>query len=530
MMGLSPGVFHALLCVMVFVLQLLWLRLPGKPAMPEGKSPGEETAQCTRPSTLASAVFLAAAGATLLHHGFWPVGDAAVFAYIGERMTEGLVPYRDLFDHKGPLLYLIQYAGAALTPESYTGLWILELLNMMATMALMLPACACMSRRRSSAVLAVMLSFLVCGRRLYEGGNLTEEYAMPWIALGMLVFLRYFQTGQLRFGEIGLLGAAFGAVALLRINMAALWLAWTPVTLVLLYKRGQGRAIPMCIGVFLLGFCLMLAPFIIWMKAAGFLKEFWECYVLFNFRYAEEVGGGLRHTLHLTGWVLRLTLPAVPLLLLALMKQYRNPHYLAVLLLVAVSIAAAELSGRDYPHYLMILLPPFAAGFAPVFDLTGDWLDREEKREPSRRIILITCTALCIISIAYHGFSAEEPVSIPVSALLQGHTEADEDVLALGNNAWLYLDADRSTKNRYFYQTPPIEISQTLREDFLRELREHPSDVIVSYDGDFSEAAGDWRSDVFDALTQDGYIYLYTDPFGFFTREASLWSEPGTGQ
>ena len=257
-------------------------------------------------------------------------------------MTEGLVPYRDLFDHKGPLLYLIQYAGAALTPGSYTGLWILELLNMMATMALMLPACACMSRRRSSAVLAVMLSFLVCGRRLYEGGNLTEEYAMPWIALGMLVFLRYFQTGQLRFG----------------------------------------------IGVFLLGFCLMLAPFIIWMKAAGFLKEFWECYVLFNFRYAEEVGGGLRHTLHLTGWVLRLTLPAVPLLLLALIKQYRNPHYLAVLLLVAVSIAAAELSGRDYPHYLMILLPPFAAGFAPVFDLTGGWLDREEKKNPHGGLFL----------------------------------------------------------------------------------------------------------------------------------------------
>ena len=62
MMGLSPGVFHALLCVMVFVLQLLGLRMPGKPAMPEGKSPGEETAPCTRPVTLASAVFLCGCG------------------------------------------------------------------------------------------------------------------------------------------------------------------------------------------------------------------------------------------------------------------------------------------------------------------------------------------------------------------------------------------------------------------------------------------------------------------------------------
>ena len=523
MIGLSQGAFHAGLCALIFGLQFLWMIIPHRDASAEECLNSAQERRNSFAASGAVAVLLAAVAASLLHHGFWPVGDAAVFAYIGERMGEGLAPYRDLFDHKGPFLYLIEAAGCVLTPGSYKGLWILEYLNMLLTLGLMLAACTCMSRRKSSAVLAVMLSFLVCGRRLYEGGNLTEEYAMPWIALGMLVYLRFFQSGNLRYREIALLGSAFGAVAMLRINMAALWLAWTPITIVLLVKRGQARAIPRCIGSFLLGLCAFVIPFLLWMYAGGFLKEFWECYVLFNLRYAEEIGGGLQHTLHLTGWVLRITLPALPLLLLGLVREYRNPHYLACLLLITVSIAAAELSGRDYPHYLMILLPPLAAGFAPVFDLTGDWFGRE-KKEPSRTKILITCAILCAGSVVYHQFSKDEPVAVAASAVLQSRTKPDDDVLVLGNNAWLYLDAGRSTKNRYFYQTPPIEISDELRGDFLQELCEYPSDVVVSYDGDFSEADEGWRSEVYETLTESGYTYLYTDPFGFFVRDTSLWN------
>ena len=35
--------------------------------------------------------------------------DKAVFVYIGEAMRNGQVPYRDIFDHKGPFLYFINY-------------------------------------------------------------------------------------------------------------------------------------------------------------------------------------------------------------------------------------------------------------------------------------------------------------------------------------------------------------------------------------------------------------------------------------
>ena len=40
-----------------------------------------------------------------------PLLDSSVFRYIGTIMHDGCVPYRDSFDHKGPLIFLINYLG-----------------------------------------------------------------------------------------------------------------------------------------------------------------------------------------------------------------------------------------------------------------------------------------------------------------------------------------------------------------------------------------------------------------------------------
>ena len=60
--------------------------------------------------------------------------DASVFLYIGRRMHEGFMPYRDIFDHKGPILYLINWLGLFLHTDwaPYLGVWLLELLNLFA--------------------------------------------------------------------------------------------------------------------------------------------------------------------------------------------------------------------------------------------------------------------------------------------------------------------------------------------------------------------------------------------------------------
>ena len=62
-----------------------------------------------------------------------PGRDAGVFLYIGNQIAEGDIPYRDVWDHKGPLIYYINAVGVALTPGFETGVWLLEAIALLAS-------------------------------------------------------------------------------------------------------------------------------------------------------------------------------------------------------------------------------------------------------------------------------------------------------------------------------------------------------------------------------------------------------------
>ena len=55
--------------------------------------------------------------------------DSGIFQIIGKGWTEGIIPYRDLWDNKGPLLYLINALGFLLTGDKY-GVFILQVINL----------------------------------------------------------------------------------------------------------------------------------------------------------------------------------------------------------------------------------------------------------------------------------------------------------------------------------------------------------------------------------------------------------------
>jgi hypothetical protein len=54
--------------------------------------------------------------------------DVNAFFTVGKGMMNGLVPYKDLFEQKGPILYLIYGLGYLITNQSFLGVFIIECL------------------------------------------------------------------------------------------------------------------------------------------------------------------------------------------------------------------------------------------------------------------------------------------------------------------------------------------------------------------------------------------------------------------
>ena len=156
-----------------------------------------------------------------------PGGDSAIFMYVAQGILEGEVPYLDRWDHKGPLLYLINAIGL-LIEESW-GIWIVQALFLLGTIYFAL----IMLRKAfgTTPALFALALFLILFSRFNPSGNYTEQYALLFQFLALYLLFRSHQQPHREFRPIHFallhmtIGALGAASFLLRPDLAALWIA-----------------------------------------------------------------------------------------------------------------------------------------------------------------------------------------------------------------------------------------------------------------------------------------------------------------
>ena len=82
------------------------------------------------------------------------------------------MPYRDSFDHKGPLMYILNWLGNRIA--SYRGIWVIEMIFLTVTFYMLYKIA-----RLSCGRIASVVTFFTASTLLFpyfEGGNFTDEY------------------------------------------------------------------------------------------------------------------------------------------------------------------------------------------------------------------------------------------------------------------------------------------------------------------------------------------------------------------
>ncbi len=519
-MGLyDNNLVYAALFAAVLILQALWLILSSENLQADGTRKKElliSASCCACIALAASTLFRLFPGNPRL-----PAEDSSVFLYIGKRMLEGKLPYRDLFDHKGPILYLIEVLGLCLSPQSTDGVWVLELLNLLVTSALMLRLGFPEAENQTSCFLAVLTVLGICGWKIWQGGNFTEEYALPWITLAALVFFRFFRSGTYCPGGVFLLGFGFAVAFLLRANMIAVWVALLLPVMIRLLREKRFSDIVKCMTLFLLGLAAVFLPVLVWAGKTGFLPDLWKDYILFNFAYTgdavEQENGLLQTVLFFAGVVW----PGTVAQLICLVFNFRNRRQWLNALFFAVSLLAAAMSARGYYHYAIILLPAMILPLTGFFDLTGRAWCRLFRKSGAvnYRLVLFSFVLVALAAFFYRRISPGQQED-PVVRVLLERTAPEDDVLVLGNSCWYYLEADRKTENRFFYQLPPLEISDELCAAFESELDRVPPDAILLPG---SEEEREWTDirlkGIREKLLNDAYSSELFDDFELFIRQ-----------
>lgn len=331
-------------------------------------------------------LFLAAALISLffcsVHSPFYRFSnypDANAYIGVARAMRHGLMPYRDVFDHKGVLLYLINYVAAVLFPKSMTGIYFLLSLSLavflqygyrIARMLLsMAPALV--------ATLSLLL-FSVGSRIIYkDGGGSAEEYLMPCLmaCLYYLILLgRYIEKES----DVTARRFFFGSMATGFFCGVILWIKYTPLLAVgvafltfyvYLYAKKRGAdALRSLLGVFL-GIFTVSLPCLIFLWMNGLMDDAWSIYVVFNFKYlggevaADHTAVNINNLLASIPHII-VTFPGL-VYLRAKMKTFPNIIWVCVLLFAILNFSLVLLFGRYYNYYFLLFAP------FPIFATTG---------------------------------------------------------------------------------------------------------------------------------------------------------------
>lgn len=217
-------------------------------------------------------------------------GDSAVFQIIGKYWVQGKLPYIDLWDLKGPVIFAINALGYWLTGDN-NGVFIVQVIFLTAALYL---AYSWVSRFASNFWSIVLTSILLFHTVSLGGrGNTIGEYCLPLLLLCFYrIFIWLHETEQSKEKKHDwrwtlFYGGVFAFCALSRLtNALGLFGAILFVSGTLIVAKQWKNLLYNALA-FSLGFLFVLLPFVLYFYHFNALYELWYGTIAYNLEYAQ---------------------------------------------------------------------------------------------------------------------------------------------------------------------------------------------------------------------------------------------------
>ncbi|MBQ4405163.1 MAG: hypothetical protein II857_12265 [Selenomonadaceae bacterium] len=212
--------------------------------------------------------------------------DSSIFQAVGRGWSEGLLPYVDLFENKGPLIFLIDAIGYIIYPR--VGIFLLQIPAMYLSFLL---AWRSLGLFLSGKVKIAAAVFMFMHYAIYSlDGNRTEEWSMPFLMAATYFFLRGLKEEKFScpplYGFI--YGVGFGACVLLRMMNAATLCLCAFLSAVFLIQAGKFKTLLKNLLNFCAGAVIIILPFVIYFAAHGALYDALYGTILLNLNYSAQ--------------------------------------------------------------------------------------------------------------------------------------------------------------------------------------------------------------------------------------------------
>jgi hypothetical protein len=364
---------------------------------------------------------------------YW-YGDEAIYLTIGNSLRAGEQMYVDIIDHKTPLIYY--FAAAAGTQFGFRLMTAGVAVVSTAAFFLLTKDFFIKLRWR---ILATSIFIAYTNLPRFEGNIPNGElYVMMFVLLALVVlqttkFYRSFFAEKARAitpvqaandtkNVLTLLatGFLFGLATLTKVpaifDFAIVGvMAWF-IGVEIFTSNTQSTTrwkklhfVALELGILLTGWIVCILASVLYFAARGSLEAYIDFGLFYNFRYAgswmPEFGSPvIAFFFTLKGKVLLL---GSWILLLTAIRKYLTPKFIFSISWIALTILAATLSNRPYPHYFLQVFPAIALLIAQLAELLSSALSSWKamnvsnkwrlNEEMTRQLVQVTAALIMII-------------------------------------------------------------------------------------------------------------------------------------
>lgn len=215
-----------------------------------------------------------------------PWNDSNAFLTMGKAMTGGLTIYKDIFEQKGPLLYLLHAAACLISDTSFVGVYVVQSVFLSFTLFAAYKIASLYVTTVWSIISAVLTCFITVNSDCYYYGDSAEEFCLPLLMFSVYFFCRYFKnTDNNKIGKpvFLLVGFFAGCAAMIKFTVIGFWFAWAFYILLYIWlaKKDFKAAFTDAL-IFLGGMATAIIPWIIYFAFKNALKCFINTYFILN--------------------------------------------------------------------------------------------------------------------------------------------------------------------------------------------------------------------------------------------------------
>ncbi len=211
--------------------------------------------------------------------------DANAFFTMGKGLINGLTPFKDLFEQKGPILYFLYGIGYLISNKTFLGIYLLEVVSFTISLVYFYKILKLYDREKQFYLAAPFLLAILLTMPAFTHGGGCEELLLPCFFISFYHFIylikdkNYLKVDtKLYFIE----GILVGIILWTKFILLGFWIGWVIFIGILLLISKKYKKIFSIILSYLLGIIAVTIPVLLYFWITGALLDLWNTYFYLN--------------------------------------------------------------------------------------------------------------------------------------------------------------------------------------------------------------------------------------------------------